>query len=329
LPLVALSLWGLYVLDDVAAFKLQFFDWQSARKAARFDAAGAYLLAGGRVLINYGVKGAGILGLTSTVTLAVLLLKALREGSGPRPSLLVAILTLAGGVAVLFGREMAYPPLRLPAFYLGLFLCAESVTDIRSFPKLADVRGGVLRINYPVLFRTVFLAVFVLSVRSTTATLREVRTSPRAQAYDPKVLAARILAATDAGASIGVRLFPDCHDVLERSGHFGAVRKLSWHALNPAELTRYVCENRYLAMTETVLEPRFPGYLRNMTAPAWGGESYRRIAERYYRLHAVVELPGGGATKVYERSSVPAHGREATGCMAPVDGAEGGTAESR
>jgi hypothetical protein len=301
IPLIAVGLWAAYIVQDIPVFQAQFLDWQSARKSSRFNGPMAYLHVIIQTCLNYGIKGSGLLACVSTGVVLLVGLKSFAEDTPKRPSLLVLILILVSGLALNLGREMAYPPLLLPAFYLGLFLCAEPLCAFVAHPKVADIKGGVLYLNYSLVIAVVLFLVIAKSSLATWGLVQEVRNSERADAYDPATLATYIIGFTDAESSLAISVFPDCYDILAHSGHFKRVRKLSWHNLSQRELLDYVCSNDYLVITDSALEPRYPGRLTDFTAPAQGSSAYMQIAEEFYDLKKVIKLPGGGVSRLYQR----------------------------
>ena len=162
--------------------------------------------------------------------------------------------------------------------------------------------------NYPVVFRLLLILLVAQSAVATVCLVREVRQSERASAYDPATLVKGIISHTRRGSSLGIWLFPDGHDLLVNSGHFDKVRKMSWQCLPDNELVNHVRSNDYLAITDSVLQPKFPAYLINMTGLRWGASIYRQIAEEHFSLERVIELPGGGRTRLYSTAHRPSTG---------------------
>jgi hypothetical protein len=300
-PILAVGLWAVYILQDLLTFQAQFIDWQSARKASKYDDWTSYLRLLLDTFLNYGVKGSGILGGISTGLLILLGLKSLSSNEQKHAYLLIVFLALASSLAVNYGREMAYPPLRLPAFYLTLFLCLAPFCAASLFPKLADIRNRLFHLDCSPVVVLFLLLLIAHSAWSSLVLVNEVHNSERALAYDPTTLAATIISNTERGSSLAIRVFPDCYDILLHSGHLRTVRKLSWHRLQREELLHYFGSNDYLAITDSVLEPRRPGHLIDLSDPMRGGQQYYQIAESLLSLEKVITLPGGGTTRLYKR----------------------------
>ncbi|MDR2017465.1 MAG: glycosyltransferase family 39 protein [Syntrophobacterales bacterium] len=306
-PMVALLLWGLYIVQDVDTLRAQFFDWQTMRKTSRYTGLGSYLWIFALTFLNYGAGGTEILGPgpISTILTIVIGLRSLTETDLRRPSLLVLILTFVSAFVVYYGKEGMYPPLRLPAFYLAFILCVPTPHEMTSLLKPAQT-GGIRFIRNIFIAATPLLVLasfFARSCLSTRIILREVNGPERSVAYDPSTLARQIIANTAPNSSLAIKLFPDCYDILIHSGYFKTVRQLSYHSLSRENLVRHVLSNDYLAITYSALEPRTPGRLIDFSKPNWGGSMYREIAKRYYHLKKEIVLPGGGTTLLYQRNN--------------------------
>lgn len=302
ITLAALSLWGLYLVRDLETFRYQFIDFQLERKAGRFAGATAYLRLAVEVLTNYGIKGDELAGVISTLFLILVGIKSFSEKDRRHPALVVLLMILVSGFVVQYGREMPYPPLRLPAFYLALALCLD--TPLRF--AFAKIEQGVLFCRYSVLAGLAALLVVASSTAGTLRLLKEVRRSERAAGYAPTTLAQQIVNSIPAGATIGFRAFPDCVDVLVHSKHFRAVHRLAWSHLTNDELVRYICRNDYLIISDSALDPRYSHQPLDFCDPAWGANKYRAIAQQHYTTVKTIVLPGGGTTKIYRRMERPA-----------------------
>jgi hypothetical protein len=302
IPLLGLCLWGVYILQDIDTFKHQFIDWQTARKSGRFAGAQSYVGMVVSTVMNFGVKGDGFVGSLSTMLVGVLGLKTLGERDRGHPALLVLLLVLLSGLAVNYGREMWYSPLRLPPFYLALAICIDTPLRFRSW---ARIRQQVLLLRYAPLVAVILLLVMSKSTVATIKLISEITKSERAEAYSPSTLAQEIMKTIPKGSSIGIKVYPDCFDILSHSGHFSRVNRLSWTQLTSDELLDYVVRrNHYLAITDSVLEPHNPGHHIDFTDRIWGASDYyREIASRYFSLEKAIVLPGGGTTKIYKRDS--------------------------
>lgn len=298
-PLFGLALWGIYILQDPVVFKYQFIDWQSARKFDRFTGAPMYLGIVLRTFLNINVKGPGLLGLLSVILTAVLWLKVVRERESRRPALLVLLVVTMSSLAVYYGREMPYPPLRLPPFYLALAVC---IARPGRFQVPASGREFLNPFVFSPAIAVILLLVMIDSIVGVTRVIKEIRFSERAAAYSPRTLAEEIQRTVPKGSSLGIWIFPDCFDVLAHSGHFLRVNRLSWNRLSKAELISYVRDrNDYIAITDSVLEPRNPKHLIDFTNQVWGATGWRDIASQFYILEKTIVLAGGGITKVYKR----------------------------
>mgnify|MGYP001400420309 CR=1 FL=1 len=253
-------------------------------------------------VMNFGVKGDGLAGLLSTMLVGVLGLETLGERDRGRPAFLVLLLVLLSGLTVNYGLEMWYPPLRLPPFYLALAICIDAPLRFRSW---ARIRQQVLLLRYAPLVAVILLLVMSKSTVSTIRLVSEITKSERAEAYSPSTLAQEIMITIPKGSSIGIRVFPDCFDILSHSGHFSRVNRLMWTKLTSDELLDYVVRrNHYLAITDSVLEPQNPGHLIDFTGRIWGDSGYyMEIASRFFILEKTIVLPGGGTTKIYKRDS--------------------------
>jgi hypothetical protein len=305
IPIIAVSLWGTYIIQDIPTFKAQFVDWQMARKEHTLT---DFLRILPYTLLNLNCWWPGSNLLLKTISTGVLVLvglKAAQEDDPKRPALLLLFLILASAFAVNYGLEAMYPPLKLPAFYLGLFLCVEGLPETLSFPRVVNTRSGIFRLSYSIVIALSLLLVIAKSSLGTLNILQEIRYSERADAYDPATLAKNIIRITETNTSIAVSVVPDCFDLLANSGHFKRVKKLSWNRLTKSEYLHYVCSNDYLVITDSVLQPnpRHPGYLWNLNDPMFGPGRlpYKQIAEQFYNLKEVIVLPGGGKTRLYKR----------------------------
>jgi len=298
IPLIGLCLWGLYIVQDIDTFRHQFIDWQTARKSGRFAGAQSYIGMVVSTVVNFGVQGDGLAGLLSTILVGILGLKALGEGDRRRPALLVLLLVLLSGFAVNYGREMWYPPLRLPPFYLALAICIDAPLRFRTCARISQ---QVLLLRYAPLVAVMLLLVMSRSTVATIGLIREVTKSERAAAYSPATLAQEITTTIPKGSSVAIWAFPDCFDILWHSQHFSQVNRLSWTRLSSQDLLAYVLRNDFLVITDSVLEPRLSGHQIDLTDRRWGASGWRGMASQFFTAEKVIILPGGGTTKIYKR----------------------------
>ena len=311
IPLIGVSLWGIYALSDFEIFRSQFIDWEMGRKAGRFTSLKDVLLIFWRSILNYGVKGITNRKIASVSTLLVvgLCAHAFREEHRENIVLLIGV-TMMSAFSYHFGREMMYPPLRLPSFFWGLGILMADIADRRLLqPRLwfPRIRGDW--VGWRVYVAGVFSLLFALvAVRSTMGTLRiakEIRMGTRSEAYDRKALASGIIDAVPAGSSLGFRLFPDCLDVLSSSGHFSKISRLGWAVGNEKEQAERVRANEYLVITDSYFDPRSPGHLTDLTQPWWGCLLERKVAALDYEPVARITIGGTNAVTVVYRRRPP------------------------
>jgi hypothetical protein len=301
IPLLGIALWGIYILQDWDNFYFQMVEWQTARKANRFTTGASIGLNLWKTINFYGVLGSGWKGAISSIVLVILAIKAAFEKDRRRPVLLAVLMILISNFVVTFGWEMPYPPLRLAPLYFGLALLADPAAFHQLSRGLRDWRQA-LAIT-PAIFTAIVLSIlFITSTISTVQLVREVRFSPRASAYEPATLANEIIQRTSPNKSIGIRLYPECLDLLNQSGHFSKISKLAGSHLTQDEFTTFITSLDYLAITDTALEPRYPGISTDFTPDYWGGTLYRNYAKNYFLEDARITLPNGGLTILYRRN---------------------------
>lgn len=300
IPLIGLCLWGIYILQDWNNFYYQMFEWQAARKAGRISGVYSILQLLWKTISNYGILGGGWKGIISSILLLFLVGKAILEKDRRRPAFLAMLLVLISNFVVVFGYEMPYPPLRLAPFYFGLALLIEpTATDW--IKKTLPFSRKVLDTAPAVLAGGTLIFLLITSIFSSVKLVYEVRYSERALAYDPNTLATQVVQLTEPGSSIGIRIYPEALDILENSGHFSNIRKLAGAHLSHEAFLQWITSNDYLAITDTVLEPHYPGALNDYTPDIWGGTIYRTMASQYYVEKARIILPNGGLTILYQR----------------------------
>jgi hypothetical protein len=303
IPLFLITLWGIYIASDFESFKIQFIDWQLLRKAGRI--LDKYTLVK-NILVNFGYNHQNKINLLiSLVILGTFIIKAISAKSERHPALLIIIILLASGFIVESGDEMPYPPLRLPVYYLLILFCIEPPDLIIKKRKCFYIQDGIMQLNHSlIIIPMVVFMVFQSSIQS-IKTIQEIYHSERATAYNYHTLSSMIIKSTEPGKQLGIRITPDCFDLLEQSGHFSSIQQLSWFELTDEALEKLVTKNDYLAITQSVIDPNFPGKIIDFTDPAWSNQVYDMIIEKHFCLKETLILPSGGKTLLFEKTSQP------------------------
>jgi len=303
-PLLALALWGIYILQAPEFFWEQFMEFQIPRKLDRFANFGTIFRLILITLENKGIKSS--LSLNESLAPIVwigLVLMVWKEKHPSRPFLMLLLLTFFSTAVVTFGSEMMYPPLRLPSYFLGLGIILK-IAEIRWLNSDNSIQKQWFRKSIKILIYVGFIGLMIVTGKKTYERIWEVRYSERAQAYNPESLANAIIRVVEPGASLGIRIFPDCYDLLADSGQFSEVRRLTWLKLSKDELEKYIIQNEYLALTDSVLNPLSSGSKIDLTTSNWGGDAFREAANKYYLIYNTLELPKGGVTIIYKKKVI-------------------------
>lgn len=307
-PLIGVAVWLAYACRDFEMFQLQFIDLEVGRKASSQSASqtvGALL----RALTNFGVKGYGAQALLSSLVLGIIALRwfgdRTRDGD-----LLLALAAVLSGFAVNFGREMWYPCLRMPFFYLavGVLLQELLLTSRRVKESLPSVKAGLFTwcVPYAPLVLLIATAIGVKSTLGAVRIVKEVRTSERAAAYDREQICDKIVETVPEGATLGFMLYPACDDRLRESGHFGGLVRFSYHNLSKEQLTARAKTCEYAAISEQVLDARYPWRPIDLTLPQWGGGLYLAImASEFHPIKRIETGEYGSVTVIYRRRDLP------------------------
>lgn len=299
IPIFFVLLWGIYIHKDFASFKMQFIDWQLERKSSRIIGMYSFFK---NVFFNFGYNLQNKINLIfSAFILIIFILKIVSVKSEVRSGLLVIFIILITGFAVESGNELPYPPLRLPAYYLLLLFCIEPIGKIARHLRTFKIRDGILIINHSLIIISFIIFLIFQSGIKTGQIIKEIHYSERAQAYNLNTMASLIRQATKTGSQIGIRISPDCFDLLELPGHFQSVLQLSWFDLSDEKLEKLVLKNDYLAITQSALDPGKPGELIDFSAPEWSNQVYDPIIKKHFTIDKIIELPHGGKTILYKK----------------------------
>lgn len=300
IPLVLVSFWGIYILNDLEAFKMQFIDWQMSRKSSRM-LDNITLLRNMASNIGYNHQNKVNLLISALILLAFFFRLVFEKTIGKTGLLVLIILTITGFV-VENGDEMPYPPLRMPAYYILLLFCTEPFQKVFQNLKIINFRNGRLNVNYSLVFIPIMIFIPIQLSVKTFNIVKEINYSERRVAYNYETLASELIASTPYGKSIGIRITPDCFDILESSKHFTKVNQLSWFDLNDEDFEKLIEKNDYLAITQSVLNPGEQNILIDFTGPEWSNQLYNSVINKHFVLDKIIQLPNGGKTALYKKT---------------------------